>query len=40
MKPEPREALRQKRAEICKLPDEQAERLLRELLDGKGVHEK
>lgn len=40
LKPEPREALRQKRAEICNLPDEKAAALLRELLDGKGVHEK
>ena len=40
LKPEPREALRQKRAEICKLPDEKAAALLRELLEGKGVHEK
>lgn len=40
LKPEPREALRQKRAEICKPPDEKAAALLRELLEGKGVHEK
>lgn len=40
LKPEPREALRQKRAEICELPDEKAAALLRELLEGKGVHEK
>lgn len=40
LKPEPREALRQKRAEICNLPDEKAAALLRELLEGKGVHEK
>lgn len=40
LKPEPREALRQKRAEICKLPDEKAAALLRELLEGKEVHEK
>lgn len=40
LKPEPREALRQKLAEICELPDEKAAALLRELLEGKGVHEK
>ena len=40
LKPEPRDALRQKRDEIHKLPDEKAAILLRELLDGKGVHEK
>lgn len=40
LKPEPREALRQKRAEICNLPDEKAAALLRELPEGKGVHEK
>ena len=40
LKPEPRKALRQKRVEICGLPDEKAAILLRELLDGKEGHEK
>lgn len=36
LKPEPREALRQKRNEIAQLPDDEAAPRLRELLKGKG----
>ena len=36
LKPEFREALCQERAEICKLPDEEAERLLRDILNREG----
>ena len=36
LKPELREALCQERAEICKLPDEEAEPLLRDILNREG----